>query len=198
MENINSYRDKDLFSKISRKDEHAFAELFELYFNPLRWYAYKLLNSEFWAEEVVQDVFVQLWAKKDQLAEVSSPSYYLYRMVRNRSFDHIRRQQLEVEMQYVVSSILHKDAPSPEIGQYDVRQLERFIEKAVQALPEQRKKIYLLQQAEGLSYQEIADRLGISRHTVRNQMAKTLESIRKYLLDQGVAWLLLFSYWYLF
>jgi RNA polymerase sigma-70 factor (ECF subfamily) len=172
--------------------------MFERHFAPLRWYAYRILNSEFWAEEVVQDVFVQLWIRREQLSEVTSPSVYLYRMTRNRCFDRIRRKQLEVEMEYVVSSVLHGNASTSQDSQYDLKRLEALIHNAIKELPEQRRKIYELQQEEGLSYQEIADRLQISRHTVRNQMAKTLQAIREYLLENGPLWLLLFSWWYKF
>lgn len=186
-----------LFARIAEGDDVAYKQAFDRYFDPLKWYAYKLLNSEFWAEEVVQEVFVQLWTKRSQLSSLEAPQAYLYRMARNRCFDRIRRQRLEVEMEYLVSTVLHGTAHSYQQGRYDIQQFEAYIREAVDTLPEQGKKIYQLQQEEGLSYQEIADQLQISRHTVRNHMAKTLQTIRAYLLNKGLLWVLLFNTWHL-
>lgn len=183
-----------LFSRISQGDDAAYAEVFSQYFDRLKWYAVKLLKSEFWADEVVQEVFVHLWVIREKIVAVENPSAYLYKMTGNRCLDKIRRQATEIEMQYVASVIVHGNQVSFQEGQYDLRKIEGYIREAVSLLPEQRRIIYNLQQEQRLSYQEIADKLSISRHTVRNQMAKTLQSIRSYLLERGLFFLLLFNY----
>jgi RNA polymerase sigma factor (sigma-70 family) len=150
------------------------------------------------ADEVVQEVFVHLWVIREKMADVENPSAYLYKMTGNRCLDKIRRQETEIEMQYVASAVMHGTLVSFQEGQYDLRKIEGYIREAVALLPEQRRIIYTLQQEQQLSYQEIADKLSISRHTVRNQMAKTLQSIRSYLLDKGLFYLILFNYLFFF
>lgn len=195
--NSNQNDERELFSRISQEDDQAYRQLFTNYFDRLKWYAFKLLKSEFWAEEIVQEVFIHLWEARHHLPSVENPSAYLYRMVGNRCFDRIRRQDLEIEMQYVAYVAVHgtqQYASQP--GQYDLQRVEGYLKEVVAGLPDQRRVIYKLQQEKGLSYQEIADQLNISRHTVRNQMAKTLHTIREYLLKKGTLYLLLFSHFY--
>lgn len=157
-----------------------------------------MLKSEFWAEEVVQEVFMQLWANREKLTVIEAPAAYLFRITANRSLDRLRRQELEVKMQYVVNKALHRDTVNFQQNSYDIEYLESLVTEAVRQLPEQGKLIFELQRKEGLSYQEIADQLGISKNTVRNHMVKTLHFIRSYLRQNGEISVLLFSVWYFF
>jgi RNA polymerase sigma-70 factor (family 1) len=187
-----------LFTRIANGDGTAFTELFRQYFEPLKWNALKMLKSEFWAEEIVQEVFTQLWDNREKLAAVESPAGFLFKITANRCLDRIRRQELEIKMQYVVNKALHRDTNSFQENSYDLDFIEKLIKEAVQQLPEQGRLVFELQRNEGLSYQEIADRLGISRNTVRNHMVKSLHFIRTYLRQKGEIFVLLFCVWYFF
>ena len=181
--NTDLYRDRELFKGIAQGDRQAFSTLFQAYSNPLYWHAFKLLHSEFWAEELVQDTFVQLWLKRSSLPDIGNPSAYLFRMVANKALDRIRRQALEIKMQYVTAHVLHNvtgEAIIEEDGWGPIREL---LHTAVERLPDQRRRIYRLKYQEGFSYEEIAEKLSISRHTVRNHMVKALEDIRSFLLE---------------
>ncbi len=195
MSNSDLNIESSLLNRISTGEENAYKVLFDTYFDRLKWYAFKFLKSEFWAEEVVQEVFIKVWKGREQLTAVESVSAYLFRMTGNRCLNRLRRQQLESEMQYAAHVVLHGKAEVLQHSGYDLARLQEHLQEAVDHLPEQRRLIYQLQQ-EGLTYQEIADRLEISRHTVRNQMAKALVSIRAYLVKQGPFILALFNYWY--
>jgi RNA polymerase sigma-70 factor (family 1) len=192
------HTDKLLFLSIANGDGQAFAQIFRQYFEPLRTNAYKLMKSEFWAEEVVQEVFLHLWAQRETLVNIDAPGAYLYRLTANRCLNRLRRQELEARMQYFVSQVLHNSDNGRQEQLPDYRKLEKLIAEATARLPDQQRRIFLLQQEEGLSYQEIASRLGISKNTVRNHMVQTLKSIRQYLYRHGDFFLLLFSVWFLF
>ena len=198
MEDYASLTEKELFARIAAGDGHAYAMVFRQYFEPLRTNAFKLLKSTFWAEEIVQDVFLYLWDQRKKLADVESPASYLYRVTANRCINRMRREALETKMQYLVKISLHGTGASQPENTYDLHKVETLIAEAVARLPTQQRRIFLLQQEEGLSYQEIADRLQISKNTVRNHMVRTLRSIRQYLQSQGDFLLLLFSAWFLF
>ncbi len=198
MDNYNLYTEKELFARIAVGDGEAFSHIFRHYFEPLRSNAYKLLKSEFWAEEIVQEVFLQIWKSRERLADVDAPAAYLYRMTANCCINRMRRQELEVKMQYIVQKALHGNGDSNQDNFYDLRRVEMLIAEAVEQLPEQQRRIFLLQQEEGLSYQQIAEKLGISKNTVRNHKVRTLQSIRNYLQQKGDIFLLFFSIWYLF
>lgn len=193
MSNTSTNKDQALFLQIAKGDESAFTEIFNKYSNLLYWHAYKLLHSEFWAEETVQDVFLQLWTTKDHLKQVDSPQSYLYKLVANKAFDKIRRQELEVKMQYFVQQQLHPEDDMDANAKADKQNREQLFEAAIQSLPEQRRLIFRLKYQQDLSYEEIATQLNISRHTVRNQMAAALKSVRTYLLDKTDLLLLLIS-----
>lgn len=197
MGNNDVHIDKALFQLIAHGDAAAYTTLLGRYFEQLRWRALKLLKSDIWAEEIVEEIFLRLWVNRETLSAIEVPHAYLYKLTNNRCFDRIRRQRLEIEMQYAIGKVLYGE-PSPSIHeQYDLTTLEKLIKEAVDQLPSQRKLIYRLQQEDGLSYQEIADQLDLSRNTVRNQISRALEAIRTYLQQKGAAFLVLYSYWYL-
>lgn len=198
MDNKGLQNSRQLFIRIADGDGVAFTELFRSYFEQVKWNAWKILKSEFWAEEIVQEVFMQIWTNRDQLAEISSPDGYLFKITANRCIDRIRRQELEVKMQYLVSQALHKEMDTFQENRYDLHHVEKLIGEAIQLLPEQGKLVFQLQRNEGLSYQEISTRLNISRNTVRNHMVKNLHLIRSYLQEKSPVYLLLFSLWYFF
>ncbi|WEK37877.1 MAG: RNA polymerase sigma-70 factor [Candidatus Pseudobacter hemicellulosilyticus] len=187
-------RDKTLFSRIAGGDTQAFSELFRLYYDPLRWNAGKLLQSAYWAEEIIQEVFLQLWAHRSDLPLVEQPAAYLYRITANRSFDRIRRQSREVQAQYLLQQAGHSGETEQQ-HRYDLVRLQQLVQQAVDSLPEQQRIIYLLQQEQELSYQEMADRLGLSRNTVRNHLARALQNIRAYLQEHADPLTLLLLAW---
>lgn len=198
LDNSQLHNDKILFSRIANGDGTAFTELFRKYFEPVKWNALKMLKSEFWAEEIVQEVFTQLWDNRDKLVAVESPAAFIFKVTANRCLDRIRRQELEIKMQYVVNKALHRDTTSFQENAYDLDLIERLIKEAVAQLPTQGRLVFELQRNEGLSYQDIASRLGISRNTVRNHMVKSLHFIRGYLRQKGEIFVLLFGAWYFF
>lgn len=157
-----------------------------------------MLKSEFWAEEIVQEVFTQVWTSRSKLAEIESPAAYLFKITANRCLDRIRRQELEIKMQYLVNKALTREANTFQENSYDLNLIEKLIKEAVQQLPAQGKLVFELHRNKGLSYQEIADQLQISKNTVRNHMVKALHFIRSYLRNKGELTLLLFSVWYFF
>lgn len=179
------FSEQELFRRISEGDTAAFSSIFQTYADPLHWHAVKLLKSEFWAEEIVQEVFVQLWAKRDLLTHIESPGAYLYKMLGNKAMDRMRRDQLEIKMQYLVAQALHLSQSNEPIQGERWDRMQTLLQAAVNQLPEQRKRIYQLKYRDGYSYEEIAAILSISVHTVRNQMSKALHAIRTFLMEKG-------------
>lgn len=190
--------DKVLFAAIANGDGRSFTVLFKRYFDSLKWNAVKMLKSEFWAEEVIQEVFMQLWANREGLIDIESPAAYLFRITANRCLDRIRRQKQEIKMQYLLNQARSDVACSLSQNTYDVRLIETMIKEAVQRLPEKGRQVFQLQRTLNFSYQKIADQLGISKNTVRNHMVKSLHFIRNYLAERDVLFLLIFSCWYFF
>jgi RNA polymerase sigma-70 factor (ECF subfamily) len=180
----NLHTERELFHQIAAGDQEAFSVIFRSYSNPLYWNALKLLKSEFWAEEIVQVVFEQLWANRGGLSKVELPSAYLYRMLTNKALDRIRRQAREVKMQYWLERQA-EGSPEGKHAAVDWDELHALLENAVEGLPPQRREVYKLKYQDRLSYDEIAAQLSVSKNTVRNHMTKALEDIRAYLLKHA-------------
>ncbi len=158
-------------------DRGGFEALFREYFPPLISFAMKFLPDEDDAREVVHQVFINLWERREEV-DLSIPiKSYLFTSVHNRSLNVIRNRKK------------FSDGEVPDVaGDWDVEkeietmELEEKIGEAVDSLPEKCREIFLLNRYEGLRYQEIADQLGISVKTVENQMSKALKILREKLL----------------
>ncbi len=185
MEETGINTDKALFERIATGDEAAFSVLFFRYTARLAPFVTRLLQSERWSEEIVQDVFMRLWQNREQLASIEHPGAYLYQMASNRTLDYIKRNAREVKLQYYAARWVNGVADHPD-AQRDFHEIENLLKEAVSQLPAQRRKVYQLVREDGLSHAEIADRLKISKHTVRNHVAEALQEIRIYLRKHGV------------
>ncbi|MEM6264822.1 MAG: RNA polymerase sigma-70 factor [Bacteroidota bacterium] len=172
------------FQEIKNGNRRAFEEVFRLYYEPLCRFCLRFLQSQEEAEEVVQDLFVAFWEKKNELELTVSIKSYLYRAARNRSLNVIKHQQ--VKDRYVGETTFLMRHSYEEVS--FTSELEAAIAKGIDALPERCREIFLLSRHEGLKYREIADLLGISPKTVEVQMSKALKSLREHLKEFLVIW----------
>lgn len=184
MEQNSIHSDKELFARIARDDAYAYTTVFDLYFDRLRYSALKFLKSEFWAEEVAQEVFLHLWDDRSKLLEVDNPAAWLYRIVSNKCINLLRRNELELRAQYII----HQSALQTQPGQgsaFDYALVSKLVKEAIDQLPPQQRRVYLLKTEEGYSYKQIAEELGVSPNTVHNHLARSVQSVRKYLIEHG-------------
>lgn len=184
MDNKQLHTDQALFRKIAGGDAGAYHAVFELYYDRLRYNALRFLKSEFWAEEVAQEVFLQLWDERENLSAVENPAAWLYRIVSFKSINLLRRQERALKVQYAIQ-LSSQSAQSTQINNFDFALVQKLVREAIAYLPEQQRRVYLLREEEGCSYKEIAARLEISPNTVHNHLARSVQSIRNYLLAHG-------------
>ena len=166
-------REKDLekdFIRIFRQHEYKLYTL-----------AFRLTKSDQYAKDIIQEVFLSLWGYREHLHNIQNVEAWLYRSTENKVIDFLRKaavnERLKKALWDNLREIIHNDA----IDLIEARECESIIRTAINSLPPQRKLIYELNRENGLSYQEIADELRISRHTVKNQLFNALESIRRFL-----------------
>ncbi|UCJ10165.1 RNA polymerase sigma-70 factor [Chitinophaga pendula] len=184
------YINQQLFADISAGDEAAFTIFFKKYYPEMFWNAYKFLKSEFWAEEIVQGVFLSIWTQRANLKGVISPTDYLYRLVANRCLDRIRRHERESKAQYLLQQeLLSESDATTEVNQKE--RLHQLLEEAVNHLPQQRRRIYQLRYKDGLSYHQIAEMLDLTKNTVRNHLTLAVSDIRSYILSQDDIYILI-------
>lgn len=151
-----------------------FREHFLQYYRPLCLFALHYLKDIDDAEDTVQDCFMELWRRKDREMDASGLKSYLYAMVRNRCIDILKKDSL-VDSNVQPSDLeeILSDEECEEWA-YD----EARIWTAIDSLPEKCREVFLLAKKEGLKYEEIAVRMGISVHTVKNQMSKAIKTVK--------------------
>lgn len=144
----------------------------------------KFTRSKDSAEEVVQDVFVNLWEKRFTLVVNSSLRAYLFTAVRNQSLNYLKHLQVINEYNSYYSDMLNDAGYYYSLSQETgasllmASELEKKIEEAVDSLPKECRRIFLLSRHDGLKNQEIADELGISVNTVQKQMSIALGRLK--------------------
>ena len=163
--------------------EDLFEQVFKSHFKSLHAYACTIMRDAMPAEEIVQNIFLKLWEKKEEITIKENISVYLYRAVHNESLNYLRHRKVRSAYQsYAMRQ--HKQTEQEKPAEKVVmKELEKKLEVALQELPEQCRTIFQLSRFEDLKYREIADRLGLSVKTIENQMGKALKLLRLKLVD---------------
>jgi RNA polymerase sigma-70 factor (family 1) len=179
---------------VNRNDLYGqFKLLFGEYYDPLSKYAYTLVADHDTAEDIVQEVFVRIWEKHQQVISSSQIRAYLYRAVRNTCFNHLGSQkrmplaslsneELAEETDNINWSV-EEEPDGDEIPNY-----RELLRKGIDQLPEKCKEVFLLSRTGNLSNQEIADQLGISVKTVNNQTWKAMKLLKAF-VHKAKSWL---------
>jgi RNA polymerase sigma-70 factor (family 1) len=172
--------EKSLFIQISKGSEDAFRMLFEQYRERLFTFAWQLSHSAVDAEEVVQDVFLKLWTGREKLADVEYPRKYIYIMTRNRVLDLLKKIARDEKLvKEVWSQMSQPDNSASKL--LEAVESQRLIQQALSQLPEKKQTIFQMSRDQGLSHQEIADRLGLSVQTVKNNITEVLKFVHYFL-----------------
>nr|WP_295924906.1 RNA polymerase sigma-70 factor [uncultured Dyadobacter sp.] len=186
--------DKELFIRRTLQTDAGLGceLLFRQHYVALCSHAVRFVGSKAIAEDLVADIFCQFYEQQIFNSITSSYRAYLYKAVRNRAYNHVRqtfwRETSLDEAQYQTTA----EAQQPDaITQYD--ELCRDVEKAIESLPVQRRRIYLMHRFEGMKYGEIATQLGLSVRTIEVQIRLASHALRELLKGR---WFLLFS-WFL-
>ncbi len=187
---IENQPEQTCFGKIKDGDDAVFSKLFNDYYEALCFFANKYLLDMDLARSLVQQVFVDLWAKRKKLNIHYSPKSYLYNAVKNRSIDHLRKEKRNI-------SISNPDVSAMELPFQDLveeAELNKRINDSINKLPGRCREIFILCRFEGLKYTEIAEKLNISVKTVEMQMGIALKKLRENLSDYQMINLLAFIY----
>jgi RNA polymerase sigma-70 factor (ECF subfamily) len=175
--------DSELLERLRRGDTTAFDTIFRTWYGPLVGTAERMLRDRAVAEELVQDVMLELWRRRETLSSEGSAQAYLFQATRNRVLNHLRHVKIEQRSE----PELRDDSPASPHADSALahEELTVAIQRAVQALPDRCREVFELSRVHGLKYAEIAKTLGISVKTVEAQMGKALRTLRERL----AAWL---------
>ncbi len=169
--------DTELAMLLKQGSQEAFRELYNRYWEPLLNAAYKRLDSLETAEDLVQDLFVNLYLKRDAIVIGTTMEGYLKTALKNKVLNAYRSQQLQ---QRYANHVLAQPGESPDTPQQvlQVKELGLKLAEATARLPEKPRQVFLLSRIERLSNKEIAEKLGISVSTVEKHVAKALRLLR--------------------
>ena len=172
------YTDSEIVKELALENRDVFEYLFRTYYSQLCRFSMKYVRQKEATEEIVQDIFLYLWEKRHTLNITQSLKAYLYTAVRNRSLNHIKANMNRVEMGGELSE---QEQPiyDPQSEALDPQQLRKEITKAIEMLPPKCRAIFDLSKNAGLTYQEIAEELDISKKTVEAQMSIALKKLRQ-------------------
>lgn len=184
MGNILPFEDKssqnqvesDLVKRIKKGDVSAFERLFNLYTESLLDFAVIFVKSPQIAEDIVQEVFVNVWKNKKKLNPSLKIKSYLFKAVKNQSLKHFRHEKIERQSEDHIAAVLEPvKRPDEEIGEDE---FTAKVQKAVNELPEKCRIIFSMNRYNGLTYSEIAKIQDISINTVKTQMARAFKFLR--------------------
>ncbi|MFT3705208.1 MAG: RNA polymerase sigma-70 factor [Agriterribacter sp.] len=169
-----TYNEDELRLQLVQGNEEAFTRIVYHYYPRLLPFTIKITKTKYSAEEIVQEVFLRLWQKREDMARIEQLGAWLFRVAANLALTWLKRSAME-------GNILQQLQPSQNnpVQEYlDFRQSTEQLRAAVDQLPEQQKKIFRLSKEEGLSNQEIADRMSLSVNTVKNHLTRALQTLR--------------------
>ena len=167
----------DLIERLRGGDEAAFDTIFRAWYPALVRASEALVRSRAVAEEIVQDVMLELWKRRENISHDSSPQAYLFQSTRNRSLNHLRHERVEknAEPQMTREEATDSTAHSLMVEE----EIHVAMKRAVDRLPGRCREVFVLSRTHGLKYSEIAESLGISVKTVEAQMGKALRILRE-------------------
>lgn len=169
--------DSELLTRLRAGDHAAFDALFRQWYEPVVRAANRILHESGVAEELAQDVFLELWRRRESLPDGSSVPGYLLQAVRNRSLNHLRHLQVQKKSQVFVEA-LSEPAEQADADAH-TGELEQAIRTAIDALPPRTREVFLMSRERNLKYGEIAEQLGVTVKAVEANMSRALRMLRE-------------------
>lgn len=181
--------DLELLKKLENDDEIAFKVIFNKYYSMLYYFILEFVTFDDIAENIVQDTFFTLWNKRHELKDNSNLNAYLFTVARNNCLYRLRDQRYKQKL--FISNSLSQDELEMSMSvlnmldpsTYTFDEIDRIIERTLEELPPQCKKVFILSRFEEKKNKEIAEELNISVKVVEKHISKGLKKFRVSLKD---------------
>jgi RNA polymerase sigma-70 factor (family 1) len=183
-DNINA----ELIRGLKAGNKNAFDEIFKKYYKWLCFEARGYFKNNYLVEEIVCDVFANVWQNRDRLDITASLREYLIKAVRNNCINYYRMQKVQEKLKQEVDEDQKKAYSLMDIGQdpleYTItNELEKYLSEAIESLPTRYKQAFKLSRFDDMTYEEIAVEMGISINGVKMDIKKALEHLREKLAE---------------
>ena len=182
-----------MIQRLNQGDCKAFDQLFMEKHQQVYAYCLKLVKSEEVAEEIMMDVFLTVWKKREQLRADQSLNALLFKMTKDLSLNYLKKSAREQALRVTFQQQWSHPAYNPMDTQMLMEEYDRVASRAIDQLPPQRRAIFTMRRHLDMSTSEIAQQLGISKSTVKGQLAKASTFLREYLMthtDISLVWVL--------
>lgn len=188
---ISTNSDGELLDAIRKSDSAAFAELFKRYWKRVHAMTYSRVRSEEVTKEIVQDLFISLWDKRESLVIKNLPAY-LYTAVKNRVLNYIESQVVrQKHWDYYKQFIPERENVTE--NDVELNELMEALEDGIDQLPEKSRTIFKLNRLEGHSVSEIANSLNLSEKAIQYHLTKSMKTIRLHMKDHLITVAILLS-----
>jgi RNA polymerase sigma-70 factor (ECF subfamily) len=165
--------------------EEIFTNLFYTCRERLFGYVLSVSHSHYAAEEITQEIFLRLWLMRRELEKIDNAEAYLFTVAKNKLLNYLRKAQYDNRLSNELKSRMHP--VSNEVEEHlSMSESHRLIQEAITLLSPQRQLVYRLSRLQGLNHQQIARKMKLSRHTVKNHLVQSLRFIRSYLDNNGL------------
>jgi RNA polymerase sigma-70 factor (ECF subfamily) len=154
----------------------SFEVFFKKYYHPACLIALRYVQTEYEAEDIVQETFIHLWEKKEQIHVRQSLKQYLYFAVKNRSINYLKREKQKFGQAENIFELIQSEDDNDNFAEED---LAVQISRSIELLPPQCKKIFLLAYIDNLTYNQIAESLDLSKNTIKTQMGIAYKILRQ-------------------
>lgn len=179
------YTDQLLLHEMAAGSENAFCKLFDHYWNKVYASALVLTKSPQLAQDISQEVFLQLWQNREKAVEIKNLDGFLFISARNLIFKKMSRMKLEDAYQHYLSSRLTTAADEVEIPA-ELKELQSLVEAGIRKLPPQQQKAFRLSRENGLTHEEISRQMGVSRAAVKDYIVRSIAFLRKYMHEHAL------------
>jgi RNA polymerase sigma-70 factor (ECF subfamily) len=169
--------EKECFHRIALGDEAAFATMFYHYSSRISPLIIKITRSTIETEEIIQEVFVSIWKNRNKLKDVDNYAAYIFTIATNKTYNFLKVKARQAQRLHELS-LTATSGTNNTFETIDFNESVEIIHQLVEQLTPQKKLIYKLTREEGLSHDEVATRLNISKNTVKNHLVETLRFLK--------------------
>jgi RNA polymerase sigma-70 factor, ECF subfamily len=175
--------DNNIIDELKKGRVSTLERIFNLYSGKLFYFINSYIRNKEISEELTQDVFIRLWENKHNLKNLPSINNYLYTIAKNLCIDYIRKNKTLI---LPIDSVSEIGFSQKNEGDLKISSLEEvdFINKAIENLSPRKKEIFKMHRFDKITYQQIADKLGISISAVEKQISSALSDIKKFLSEK--------------
>jgi len=173
-----------LLNQLKDGNSGAYMQLYDHYHQKLYVYILRFVKIPAIAEDILQDVFLKIWEVRQQINPGMSFNGYLYRISRNMVFKLMKKIAADDELRLKVMHQLNNSVEEAHL-KLQWKQYDKMLNDAVNLLPPKRQQVFKLCREQGMKYDEVAEKLGISRNTVKEHMISAMKSVKEYLSRHG-------------